>query len=258
MNWFRFIPGYESYIFNTGREPALLMMLAFIITFIFTRGYTRIARKTGWGSASFGGVHAHHLVFGMVISFVSAALMFSFLPQQGIILNLLAIAFGAGVALVLDEFALIFHLDDVYWEDEGRKSVDAVVLGASFGLLFLLHATPLSSSTDDISRWLLTIIQIFNLVFVIISALKGKIFMALFGVFIPFVAIIGAVRIAEPESIWAMKFYKPHGKKMKKSKKRYEHYHKVWRARKEKAWDIIGGKTGRPNAGHKHAKTSNK
>ena len=258
MNWFRFIPGYESFIYSSGREPALLMLLAFIITFIFTRGYTRIARKTGWGSASFGGVHTHHLVFGMVISFVSAALMFSFLPQQGVMLNLLAIAFGGGVALVLDEFALIFHLDDVYWEEEGRKSVDAVVLGASLGLLFLLHATPLGSSSEDISKWLLTIIQIINLVFVIVSALKGKIFIALFGVFIPFVAIIGAIRVAEPESIWAKKFYKPHGNKMKKTKKRYAHYHKVWRARKEKAWDIIGGKTGRPNSVTKHSRTSNK
>lgn len=247
MNIFNFIPGYDTAIYQSGREPALLMLLAFILTFVITRGYTRIARVTGWGSASFGGVHTHHLVFGMVISFVAAALMFAFLPAQGVFLALLAIAFGIGVALVLDEFALIFHLQDVYWEDEGRKSVDAVVLGAAFGLLFLLHATPLSGDPGNISRWVLTIIQLVNLSFVLISALKGKIFLAIFGVFIPFLAMIGAFRLAEPNSIWAKKFYKPNTRKYKKTTKRYARYEKIWRTRKEKLWDIIGGKTGRPN-----------
>ena len=31
-----------------------------------------------------------------------------------------AAVFGLGTALVLDEFALILHLRDVYWANEGR------------------------------------------------------------------------------------------------------------------------------------------
>jgi hypothetical protein len=50
----------------------------------------------------------------------------------------LAILFGIGAALVLDEFALWLRLADVYWEPEGRESIDAVVLAAGFGILYLL------------------------------------------------------------------------------------------------------------------------
>lgn len=246
MDLFQFIPGYQSAIFNSGREPAFVMLLSFFITYLFTRGYTRIARVTGWGSANFGGVHTHHMVFGLVIAFASGAAMFSFLPQQGPLLLLLAAAFGCGASLVLDEFALIFHLQDVYWEKEGRKSVDAVVLAVAFGFLFLLRATPFNADQKQ-GGWVVVLAIVFNLSFALIAALKGKIFLALFGVFMPIVAMVGAFRLAEPSSVWAHKFYgAPTSKKNLRSIKRYDKYEKTWRIRKEKAWDLIGGKTGRP------------
>lgn len=146
--------------------------------------------------------------------------------------------------MVLDEFALLFHLQDVYWEKEGRKSVDAVVLGAAFGGLFLLRITPLGIQVGEPSG-ILTITVFINLVFALIAAFKGKIFIAVFGVFIPSLAQIGAIRLAEPDSIWARKLYKRHPKKLAKSKRRYAKYERVWRSRKERAWDILGGKVGR-------------
>jgi lysyl-tRNA synthetase class 2 len=54
----------------------------------------------------------------------------------------LAIAFGIGAALVLDEWALIFHLDDVYWSQEGRSSIDAVVIGSIMAGVLLYTASP--------------------------------------------------------------------------------------------------------------------
>lgn len=245
MNLFQFFPGYETAVYETGREPAFVMFLAFILTYIITRGYTRIARVTGWGSASFGGVHTHHMVFGLVIAFVASALMFVLLPQEGPLLLLLAATFGIGASLVLDEFALIFHLQDVYWEEEGRKSVDAIVLGVAFGFLFLVHSTPFGIQSSD-SGWIIFFTILLNLPTVLISAFKGKIFIAIFGLLIPIVALSGAIRLAEPNSMWARKFYKTDGKKIKRSVKRYEHYEATWRKRKEWVWDIIGGKTGRP------------
>lgn len=245
MNLFNFLPGYDTAIYLSGREPAFIMLLAFVITFVFTRGYTRIARITGWGSASFGGTHTHHMVFGLVIAFVAGALMFSFTPGNGPFLLLLAAMFGSGASLVLDEFALIFHLEDVYWEKEGRKSIDAMVLGLVFGSLFLLHITPFGTDSGE-TGYLIALSILVNLPLVIISGLKGKIYFAVLGVFIPFLATVGATRLAKPGSAWARKFYKPNGKKMSRSRKRYDHYEQVWRVRKEWAWDIIGGKTGRP------------
>lgn len=246
MDIFKFIPGYESTIYATGREPAFVMLLAFILTFIITRGYTRIARVRGWGSASFGGVHTHHMVFGLIVGFAAGALMFAFTPSPGLFMLSLAAAFGIGAALVLDEFALIFHLQDVYWENEGRKSVDAVVLGFTFGLLFLMQITPFGTTANESSALIFVAVAI-NLPIVLIAALKGKIYFAIFGVFIPILSLIGAIRLAEPNSAWARRFYSPKSRKQTKSKQRYLAYDKKWKRRKERAWDIIGGKIGRPN-----------
>jgi len=240
MDIFRFFPGYTTLIYDTGREPAFVMLLSFIVTFVITRGYTRLARITGWGSTSFGGVHTHHLVFGVVLSFVAGAVMFGFLPDPGWFLLLLAAAFGAGAALVLDEFALIFHLQDVYWEKEGRKSIDAVVLGVALGCMFLLHVVPLGAG--DATGWELVGAMMLNLLWVIIAGLKGKLTVALFGLFIPIIAIIGAIRVAEPDSLWARRFYRHRPKKMQQSREYHARFEKQWRHRKEKLWDIVGGK----------------
>ena len=246
MDLFDFIPGYETSIYLKDREPAFVMLLSFIITFVVARGYTRLARIKGWGSASFGGVHTHHMVFGLVVGFSSGALMFAFTPEPGFFQLVLAALFGMGASLVLDEFALIFHLEDVYWENEGRKSVDAVVLGFSLGLLFLMQITPFGTNLNE-SGWFLFAAIVINLPIVLIAAVKGKIYFAIIGVFIPVISLIGALRLAEPDSIWSREFYKQDSKKLKSSIKRYAGYEKRWRNRKERLWDIIGGKTGRPN-----------
>ncbi len=245
MDLFHFVPGYTNAIYDAGREPAFVLLLSFILTYLLARGYTRLARKTGWGSASFGGVHTHHMVFGLVAAFLASALNFALLPPQGPVLLLLAALFGGGAALVLDEFALIFHLRDVYWEKEGRKSVDAVVIGALLGGLFLLQTVPLGIDVKD-PAWILVGTIAVNICFALVAAYKGKFFITVFGIFVPALAQIGAIRLAEPDSAWAREFYKNNPKKLKRSQQRYAKYNKTWLVRKEKLWDIIGGKTGRP------------
>ena len=69
----RFIPGYETSIYDTGREPAFLMLVALILTYACTRFYPRMGRRRGWGSGSVGGVHLHHLVPGVVMSLAAGA-----------------------------------------------------------------------------------------------------------------------------------------------------------------------------------------
>ena len=247
MDLFYFVPGYTEAIYQTVRQPAFVMMLAFIVTFIIARGYTRLARVYGWGGVSVGDVHTHHLVFGLIMAFTAGAAIIGFTPNDtsGWFL-LLSALFGVGVALVLDEFALVFHLQDVYWEREGRKSIDAIVLALIFGGFFLLRLTPLGTETDE-TGWLLVAVVLSNLAIVVLAALKGKIYMALFGLFIPFLALIAAIRVAEPGSVWTRKFYTNKPKKRQKALCRYEHYEQVWRVRKERAWDIIGGKPWRPD-----------
>jgi hypothetical protein len=49
-----------------------------------------------------------------------------------------AMMFGAGAALTLDEFALWLHLEDVYWSERGRHSVRVVIVVASLAGLALV------------------------------------------------------------------------------------------------------------------------
>jgi hypothetical protein len=51
VDLFGFVPGYRGVVFHEGKEPLFLSLLAFVITFSCTRGYTRLARKYGWAYA---------------------------------------------------------------------------------------------------------------------------------------------------------------------------------------------------------------
>jgi hypothetical protein len=88
------------------------------------------------------GRHVHHLVFGIIILL---AVGYAWLAEIGVGANassllvsrLLAVLYGVGAALTLDEYALWLNLRDVYWSPEGRASIDAVVL---FGALLAAGA----------------------------------------------------------------------------------------------------------------------
>ncbi|RRR66131.1 hypothetical protein EHS43_45070, partial [Streptomyces sp. RP5T] len=116
-------------IVEPGKLPLLLALTAFVLTFLITRVITRLIRagKGPFGNVSTGGVHIHHVVPGVVLTVVGG---FGAVAsgRNGFGAGLCAVLFGMGAGLVLDEFALILHLDDVYWSEEGRKSVEVVVL----------------------------------------------------------------------------------------------------------------------------------
>ena len=176
MNLFRFIPGYEEEIFAAGKEPLLLLLISFLLSFALTRIYTRLARRHGWGSGRLGDTHLHHMVPGLVLVLVSGVIGFSAYADPAFV-DLAAIAFGAGAALVLDEFALVFHLEDVYWEDEGRQSVVATVLGAAVIVLMLVVTAPSGLHTDtfsDRSRVFALLYLGGNALFALICFLKGS------------------------------------------------------------------------------------
>jgi lysyl-tRNA synthetase class 2 len=209
VNVFRFVPGYEGEFVDTGKEPLLLLLLAFLITFALTRGYTRIARVRGWGSGSVGGVHLHHVVPGVILALLAGLLAFV-LPEEAPYEELLAIVFGAGAALTLDEFALIFRLEDVYWAKEGRTSVDAVVVTILLAALLLLGVAPFGIGSEDVEqlgRTLAFAAVVANAGFAAVAVLKGRLVWALVGVFVPVVAVVVGLRLAKPSSTWARRRY---------------------------------------------------
>lgn len=209
MNLFRFVPGYQEEIYGPGKEPLLLLLLSFVLSFAMTRLYTRLARRNGWGSGRLGGVHLHHMVPGLVLVLVSGVIGFS-TYQNPAVVDLAAIAFGGGAALVLDEFALVFHLDDVYWQDEGRQSVVANVLGAALVSLMLVVTAPFGIHNEafgDRNRLFVFALLGLNAAWALVSFLKGKPFVGTAAIFVPFAGLVGAVRLAHPRSPWAHVFY---------------------------------------------------
>jgi len=101
------------------------------------------------------GRHIHHLVFGILILLLVG---YGWLCEVGngsdessiLVSRVMALLYGLGAALTLDEFALWLNLKDVYFVREGRSSIDAVIL---FGSLLAISAwgSPLFS-TQPVSK----------------------------------------------------------------------------------------------------------
>jgi hypothetical protein len=242
MNLFGFLPGYEAHVYDAGREPTFLMLLAFILTLAGTRFYTRMARIRGWGSGHVGGVHVHHLVPGIVLSLVAGGVAIGLQPPE-VWVALLAIVFGAGAALVLDEFAMLLHLDNVYWTTEGRLSIDACMVAVAFLGLAILATFPLPTDTgsERLGRALGDGLIVLIAGFVVITLLKGKLKLGLFGIVFPPIAVVGAARLARPTSIWARRLYPQDGRRQRRSEARFAAREARWTHRRDRFYDLIGG-----------------
>ncbi len=241
---------FESVI-SDAQRPLFFLLVGFLVTFGLTRLSTRLARAGVFSRlrpssiVTTGGLHIHHAVFGIVGMVASGILAFAFdLPSPWI--EALAFAFGAGAALTLDEFALILHLEDVYWAGEGRASIDAVILGVTFVTLLLTGLLPRGvhgvADYVTISRWVGFALILGGTAFVVVSYLKGKLFMGTVGIFVPLVAMIGAVRLAKPNSPWARRRYAGNSGLLERARRRDEGFHRRWLQRKHHVWDLIGGK----------------
>ncbi len=205
--------------------PMMWMFIAILATFLITRAVTRLIRSGSGGGAGLGnvqiaGVHIHHQVFGILIIIGTGILLVSATPH-GAALDAAAAIFGVGVALTLDEFALWLHLDDVYWTNEGRKSVDAIfcvlaVTGALIG-----GANFLSGRVGTGTWWSSVSVLALDLLLSVICLLKGKITTGVIGIVISFVALVGAMRLAKPGSWWATHRYASRPQRAARAAHRY-------------------------------------
>ena len=226
-----------------------------LLTFLFVRLNTRLIRaKVSWwfhDIESEGGLHVHHMVIGVVLMVASGLGLIAFLPQ-GLWLQLVALVFGAGVALTLDEFALILRLQDVYWTSEGRLSVDAVIVAVCAGVLLVLGVRPLGNTADlgttgAAADVVIAIVVLVDVTLAVICLLKGKLWTGFFAVFIPTVGLVGAIRVARPGSPWARRRYRDRPGKLAKAQHREDRVNATWRAWREAFFDLIAGKPRLPS-----------
>jgi hypothetical protein len=235
-------------IVEPGKLPLLLALTAFVATFLITRVITRLIRagRGPFGNISSGGVHIHHVVPGVVLT-VTGGFGAVASGRHGFGAGVFAVVFGIGTGLVLDEFALILHLDDVYWTEAGRKSVEAVVLTAALGGLLLVGFAPFGvndmsgQELQDRGKVLATVGG--NLLFSLAVLAKGKVKTAVFSVFIPFVGLIGLLRVARPASPWARRFYRRRPRARAKAMLRAYRHDRRWAGPRRLVGDWLGGKT---------------
>ena len=211
---------YQTHIEAAGKELHFLILLAFLLSwgFIRTSAHMIHAQVSWWPGnvETKGGTHIHHLVWGILLILSMGYIGLSFGLESPWI-ELVAILFGIGMGLTLDEFALWLNLQDVYWTEKGRQSIDAVIVAtcllviALLGLQFWIDVHEafivlLGIGGEELEGYETTLIlvpwQVLGVAFAIVCILKGKSLMAIAGLFVPLVGLVGAVRAAKPGSRW--------------------------------------------------------
>ncbi|WP_170320589.1 MULTISPECIES: hypothetical protein [Mycobacterium] len=229
---------FEHDIHDRGHLPLLCCLVAFILTFFVTRTFVRLirhrvenGRPTKWWhprNVHVGGVHIHHVTFGVVLTLLSGLTLVTLSidghePQ----FMMAATFFGSGAALVLDEYALILHLSDVYWSEDGRTSVDAVFAAVAVAGLLMMGLHPLMFFLPiwhDANSWALRAVvggaMALTLPLAVVVVLKGKVWTGLLGMFLVILLVIGAVRLSRPHAPWARWRYATQPDKMRRALQR--------------------------------------
>jgi hypothetical protein len=249
---------FGAQIVHTGRLPLFCFFVTFVVGFGFIRLSARLirARVRWWpGNVIAGKVHVHHMVFGVVLMCIGGVTELA-APLDSVAWRAGAGAvFGLGTALVLDEFALILHLRDVYWSNEGRLSIDAVFVAAGVTALLLIGVSPVRVGDVASDRWLpggpgavliliLAVLVLFALA--VITLLKGKIWTGLSGLFVPLLFVVGAIRLARPGSPWARWRYRDRPGKRARASRREDRLRRPVINAKIRVQDLLTGRHDQP------------
>ena len=239
---------WNDQIAGEQRDGIFLVLVGFILSFAFIRMSTRLMRspKVPWWPGSVvsdGGVHIHHLVFGICAMILAGTVGFASAGDQPWF-DIAAALFGVGVGLAIDEFALWVYLDDVYWSEEGRKSVDATVIAGAGMLLILFGFDPFSFTTGSVGEFISSLLgALFLFAMVAICFAKDRIMHGWVGFFVLPVAIYSAARLGKPGSPWARRFYgERRPDKQAMAEQRFRPDRRTERF-KQRFRDIVGGAT---------------
>lgn len=143
----------EGYRYSAARENAIFhMVFAFVVTFGIARTITYGIRTRG----RLGPIrdlqtrrwHIHHFIPGALIAFAAGGWSIASPNQANS--RRLALPYGVGLALVIDEVALLLELEDVYWSDEGVLSVQ-VAFGAMSLFAAIAYALQVRARTKNLN-----------------------------------------------------------------------------------------------------------
>jgi hypothetical protein len=238
---------WNDQILAEEKQGLFLVLVGFILSFAFIRMSTRLMRspKVPWWPGSVvseSGVHLHHLVFGIVTMMIAGAVGFTVLGDSPYA-EICAFAFGVGAGLTIDEFALWVYLEDVYWSEQGRVSIDATVIAAAVMGLILLGFSPFTFETGSLDQMIggvTSALIVFGIVAVCFA--KQRLLHGTVGFFVIPIAIYGAIRLGKPGSPWARRRYGE--RRPAKQEAAAERFHSGRRTdRVKNAFrDIVGGK----------------
>jgi lysyl-tRNA synthetase class 2 len=238
---------YWSQIVSPGKLQLFLLLLGMIASFLFIRVSVRMIRaQVRWwpGNVSAGNVHVHHAVFGLLAMVVAGVARFA-INDTSPLADILAVVFGMGTGLVLDEFALILHLEDVYWAEAGRASVTVTMLAILLTLFILVGAVPLDVDTAsqhvDAARWIVVGLIAVHGLCVAAALLKGKLQLGLVSIFFMPLAIACAIRLAKPTSPWARRWYIDRPAKQARAERREAWNRAHWERWRLRVLDLVGG-----------------
>jgi hypothetical protein len=132
--------GYQDV--SVRENATFLLLTSFVTIFISARAisFTLRRRKTlgPFRDLKVGRRHIHHFVPGILLLILSGGT--AILTRNEEIEPKLAVFFGAGLGMTLDESALLLQLEDVYWTREGLLGVQiALGTAATFAALALAH-----------------------------------------------------------------------------------------------------------------------
>ena len=190
-----------------GTGAGFLVLAAFVVSFLAIRTSARLTRSVSWwpGGVETGGVHVHHLVWGICLMMLAGFLSFA-APLDPPWWHIVAVTFGVGAGFTLDEFALWVHLEDVYWSQEGRSSFDAVVVAVAFAALVVLGTTPFGLD-DPASIAGTAAVVALVLGMTLVCIVKGRVLLGVVGLFVPVAGAFGVLRLGHPASPWGRRHY---------------------------------------------------
>lgn len=226
---------------RSGRGAALLVLIGFVVSFLFIRTSARMIRaQVSWWPGNVetaSGLHLHHLVWGICLMLVTGFLSFAMEPVSPWY-SLAAVAFGVGAGLTIDEFALWVRLDDVYWAQEGRVSLDAVILVVAFMALVVIGTKPFGLD-EPLSVTLTAVVVVQAVGLSALSFVKGRVGIGVVAVFIPAAGLWAWSRLAKPSSPWARRFYGE--QKLARAGERFRPDRRAARLQ-QRFFDAIGGR----------------